>query len=410
VRLLILSTYYAPEHTGNAPYVTQLAEHLSRSHEVTVIASHPHYPEWKVRPGWDRWRSVEATPNLTVIRLSHFVPTKQDSLRRLVYEFTWAVRALAEGRRHRADLVLGVSPTLLTGFVTRWLARWHRARSALMIQDIVSRTAAQSGIKGGRRAAATATRLEASALTGVDGLCTIHPRFAQLIHSEFGVPAADVQVIYNWSHIQRPSADRAATRIRLGWPADVTVVLHSGNMGNKQDLGNVVSAGLVARDRGDKVLFVLAGDGNQRAMLAELAAGLATVELRPAAEPAEFPDFLAAADILLINERAGVFEMSVPSKLTSYLAAGRPVLASTEAGGATAELVLASGGGVLTQPGDPVALLEAVLKLAADRPLGRQLSTDGRAFALAQLSSAAALTSYQRWLEGLIERRPIEAS
>jgi colanic acid biosynthesis glycosyl transferase WcaI len=404
MRVLIISTYFAPEHTGNAPYVTQLAEYLSRFHEVTVIASHPHYPEWKVWPGWNRWRSVERSTNMRVIRLSHYVPAKQDFIRRFAYELTWAGRALAEARRHPADVVLGVTPTLLTAHVARWTARRHGAKCALMVQDIVSRTAAQSGIRGGRRIASLVAKLERAALASVDGICTIHPRFAQLMTADFGVPATALHVVYNWSHIRQPNADRAITRRELGWADATTVVLHSGNMGNKQDLLNVVAAGRLAQERGEQVLFVLAGDGNQRAALEQASAGLSTVSVRGAVPDDQFANFLAAADVLLVNERADVLEMSVPSKLTSYLTVGRPVLAATESAGVTAELLLASGGGVVVRPGDPAALLGAVLDLAGDPLLIKTLGNEGQRFAESELSSAPALTSYRQWLESFVDQ------
>ena len=64
------------------------------------------------------------------------------------------------------------------------------------------------------------------------------------------------------------------------------------------------------------------GDGNQRAHLRELAGGLPNLDFLPPADDADFPDVLAAADVLAVTQRASVLDMSVPSKLTSYFAAG----------------------------------------------------------------------------------------
>jgi colanic acid biosynthesis glycosyl transferase WcaI len=85
----------------------------------------------------------------------------------------------------------------------------------------------------------------------------------------------------------------------------------------------------------------------------------------------EFTDVLAAADVLLLHERAGVVEMCVPSKLTSYFAAGRPVLAATSPRSAAAHEISASGAGTVVDPGDPSVLLEALRSLAS-QPSGLQ--------------------------------------
>src|SRR5690242_5566847 len=56
MKIQIISTYFEPEHTGNAPYATGLTRHLAEAHDVTVIAGWPHYPEWRVAPEWRKWR------------------------------------------------------------------------------------------------------------------------------------------------------------------------------------------------------------------------------------------------------------------------------------------------------------------------------------------------------------------
>lgn len=402
MRIQILSINFEPEQTGTAPYISALARHLSRAHDVTVVTGLPHYPDWRVAPEWQHWRTVEREDRLSVIRLCHYVPRKQDSVRRAAYELTWASRALVEGLRHPADVVLAVVPALLTPQIGARIASRHRAAFGVIVQDIMSRAAAQSGIRGGKTAANAAAKIERSGLHKADGICTIHSRFAQVLSTEFAVAPSIIRVIYNWSHIEPPTRDRAEMRRRLGWPEDEIVALHSGNMGLKQELDNLVNTARLAQERCAPLRFVLAGDGNQRSRLAASGAGLANLEIRDGVASAEFPDFLAAADVLLVNERLGVLEMSLPSKLTSYFASGRPVLAATEATSATAELLNASGAGIVTAPADPHALLDAILDLGSDLGRAEALGKSGRQFAFDELDGDSALAAYQNWVEQLV--------
>ena len=66
----------------------------------------------------------------------------------------------------------------------------------------------------------------------------------------------------------------------------------------------------------------------------------------------------------LVNERVGLNEMAVPSKLTSYFSSGTAVIAATEATSTTAEEIEAAGAGVRVEPGDPAALVAGVLACA----------------------------------------------
>jgi glycosyltransferase involved in cell wall biosynthesis len=98
--------------------------------------------------------------------------------------------------------------------------------------------------------------------------------------------------------------------------------------------------------------------------------------------------------------------MCAPSKLTSYFAAGRPVLAATSPRSAAAHEVNASGGGIVVDPGDPSALREALLSLTS-RPSLDALGKRGQAYARERLSEQAALDSYRDWVGELLGAAPV---
>ena len=77
---------------------------------------------------------------------------------------------------------------------------------------------------------------------------------------------------------------------------------------------------------------------------------------------------LHAADVLLLNEKPGVGDMAVPSKLTTYFMTGKPVVAATDHSSAAAAEIRAAAAGVVVAPGDPRALLEATLAIGRDKP------------------------------------------
>jgi hypothetical protein len=85
--------------------------------------------------------------------------------------------------------------------------------------------------------------------------------------------------------------------------------------------------------------------------------------------------------VLLVNEREGMAEMSVPSKLTSYFSAGRPVVAATDPDSPTASEMRASGAGPIVPSGDPEALLARFCTLAADAALAATHGAAARSFA-----------------------------
>ncbi|WP_345424246.1 glycosyltransferase [Actinomycetospora chlora] len=404
--VLVLGLNYAPETTGIAPYTTGMARALADAgHDVHVVTGLPHYPQWRVAPGYRglKLRHEERDGDVRVTRVRHPIPARPTGVGRVVMEAAFAL-ATATVRHRRPDVVIAVSPALLT--VAAALARRGRpgrgGRPAVgvVVQDLYGSVVAEAGVLGGRGGGAVAA-LERALLRRADGVAAVHEVFrAGLTRS--AVRAEAVSVIRNWTHVGRPTGCPTRLRETLFWPAEHTVALHAGNMGAKQNLENVVEAARLAQARDLPVTFVLLGAGNQRHRLLELAAGCDRLRFADPLPDGEFETALAAADVLLVNERPSISEMCVPSKLTSYFAAGRPVVAATSASSPAAREVSAAGAGIVVEPGRPELLLEATVALGmGGAEAAEHLGGHGRRYAATRCSAAAPRRAYTAWVATL---------
>ncbi|HEX5567498.1 MAG TPA: glycosyltransferase [Streptomyces sp.] len=394
--VLVVSANYAPEHAGIGPYSAQIAEHLAASGARThVLAGMPHYPAWRVHGDYrGRWRLREVRAGVTVHRRRHTVPARQTALRRGLFEAGFLLHGVLAPPRVRPDVVLSQVPALAGGVLGARIARRAGVPHAVVVQDLMGAAAGQSGMRGGGRVAALAGGVEGRVLRGAAVVGVVHESFVDRV-AAMGVRRERLRVVPNWTHVRAPGGDRARTRSRLGWPEGATVVLHSGNMGLKQGLEVLVEAARRAdrerRGGARDVRIVLMGDGHQRERLLSLGEGVGSLSFLPPAGEEEFPEVLAAADVLAVTQRASVLDMSLPSKLTSYFTAGRPVVASVAAGSGTAREVERSGAGVVVAPEDPGALLAAVRSLAGDPGRCAELGARGREYAERRLSRRAGL-------------------
>ncbi|ALV44568.1 hypothetical protein MB46_02585 [Arthrobacter alpinus] len=400
LRITILALNYAPEPTGNAPYTSRLAELLAEEgHEIHVLTGYPYYPEWKIAEGYTGWSRREVIRGVHVKRLRHFVPVTVNSLHRMHMELSFGVR-LMFAKWHNPDVVLVVSPALFSTAlaIARSRLSLSRPSTGIWVQDIYSRGLEETG-SGSALAVKIMKKFEGAVLNAATAVTVIHDRFATYVTSEFGIPANRVGTIRNWTHLQpQTKIDRVATRAKYGWSEGDTIVLHAGNIGVKQGLDNVVSSARVAESRGSRVIFVLLGDGNQREAIQLAANGLKNIQFIPTLPDEEFLSTLNSADILLVNELAGLQEMSVPSKLTSYFSTSLPVIAATEHGSTTAGEILLSGAGVRVDPGAPEALLDCAEDLSKDSTRMQELGRAGRLYAESRLSEEHAIIQYSKWL------------
>jgi colanic acid biosynthesis glycosyl transferase WcaI len=397
VRICVISINYEPEESGIAPYTTGMAVGLAaRGHDVEVLTGLPNYPEWRVDPAYRGLSgTAKAIDGVVVRRFSHYVPANPTTRSRVVFEGTFGARVVST-RWDSPELVLTVSPSLIASAMVITRSRMANIPVGLIVQDLYGKGVVETGAMSATMAG-PAVRFEATVLNRATGTSVIHDRFAEAA-AKMGVDPKRLTVIRNWSHIDSPAAvDTAEVRMKHGWQPQERIVLHSGNMGAKQGLENVVAAARLADEQGVDIRFVLLGDGNQRRLLQDAAKGVQRIEFKDPLDAEDYSQVLACADVLLVNERPSVGEMSVPSKLTSYFSAGRPVLAATDANGVTAREIRDSGAGVVVPAGDPAALLDAAVKLADDGEAGDRLGTAGQQYAQRLLSPERALDEYEDW-------------
>ncbi|WP_166785482.1 glycosyltransferase family 4 protein [Cryobacterium cryoconiti] len=404
MRLTVIGLNYRPELTGIAVYTTGLAERLAsdRGNSVHVIAGYPHYPEWRVHAGFTGLSRTDESAGVTVKRLRHYIPSRPRLINRLAMEIQFGLRA-AFSSWDRPEVLLLVTPALFSAAIVSLRARLVGTRTCIWVQDIYSLGVSESGA-GGRIAALALRRVERAVLGSASTIVVIHERFKRYLVAELGIEADRVEVVRNWCHIEDAPGNRVETRRARGWGPDDIIVLHAGNMGMKQGLENVVAASRIAESRGSRVRFVLLGDGNQRPAL-QAEGGNSHLEfLRPLPED-EFRATLAAADVLLLNERPGLTEMSVPSKLTSYFQSGLPVIAATDRSSITAEELAVAGAGLRVDAAAPDALVEAAERLGLDAKASHAYGVAGRRFAADILGVGPAITRFQAILERLAPRQ-----
>jgi glycosyltransferase involved in cell wall biosynthesis len=404
-RILIVTTNYWPEPTGIAVYTTDLANILTQDgYEVAVLTSLPHYPWWRIPQEFKHMvqgRSEHA--GVSIIRAGHIVPSTMNVVQRMRFEFSlWRnlLKASKQLKSEDFELVLACIPTVAAGLVAKSVASRLKISFGLIIQDLSGAGAKQSGLRGGASIAKLAERVEGLALHAADALVVVSPAMGDVVES-LGIEKKKITLIYNYSARNIAVEDKVKSRLKFGWGNDDFIVIHTGNMGAKQDLGNVVSAA-DCLPSGSKIKILLVGHGNQEDTLSQMCSGKANISLMPAVSDADYSALLSAADLLLVNERSTQLEMSLPSKLTSYLYSQRPVLAAVPRGGATWKFL--DGVAHLVDAGNPESLAQAIMHLEENPVEMQHLSERGLEFAESNLSLGAGRSNYREWVNQLLKK------
>lgn len=411
-RFFIVSLNYAPEPTGFAPKATAYAEHLARrGHDVHVFTGFPFTPDWKRRDAdRGRWARRERAGGATLHRLTHFIPRRPSSaLQRVLMEGSLAVSALVAIvltmiRHGRPDAVLYIGAQPALALLARVSARLAGCPYFVNITDLAAQAALDVGIAG-PRLHALLERVEFAAYQGASTAFVLTPSFQRALVQR-GFPARRIQLLRDPTDLDliRPVSRDGTFRARYNISNAAFVVMHAGSMGLKQGLLNVVAAAGLTRDT--DICWVLVGAGEALPQLIDAVRREqidATVRFVPFQPDADLSRMFAAADVLLLNQVRAMKDTVIPSKLLTYMASGRPVLAAVNEHSQAAEILRDAGGGILVAPDDPGALARGAQTCrAADPSALAAFGARNRTYAEAHFDQRKIVTAHEaRMLEDM---------
>lgn len=399
MNLLLLCMNYAPERTGIALYTTDLAEYLAQQgHGVTVATTFPHYPEWETQAEYRGKRSLRETRNgVEIFRRAILLPKRATTPARILYDSSLAATALWSGlRADKIDLILAVEPPIQAGLAARFLAQWKRVPYVLWVQDLALEAAMSVGMMHDSLGMKIGRHMERASHARAKKIIVIARGFQENLARK-GVPAGKLVFLPNWIDARALVSPDAGNgfRQRYGIDPDTLLVLHSGNMGAKQQLENVLRAAQQLHQHSE-IAFALVGDGSQKEMLVAQAqrAQLDNVHFIPLQPRAELPHMLASADIFLLNQHPDLVEAVIPSKLLTYMAAARPIVIAAHGESEAARQVQAAACGIRVAPDAPDALAQAIVTLAGEPETRRALGEQGRAFVQENFEREKLLQAY----------------
>lgn len=213
----------------------------------------------------------------------------------------------------------------------------------------------------------------------VDRYIAVSKHVASTLRDGLGVPSSKIRTVSNGVQLAR--FDRLTpNRLRhhLTGGADVPVALTVARLHPQKGLEFLLDAARQVPD----VVFLVAGDGPQRAALEQEACALGLgARVRFLGFRSDIPELLANCDLVVLPS---LYE-GLPVSVLEAMAAGKPVVATSVDG--TDEVVEDGRTGLLVPPGDARALAAAIRRLIDDDALARRLGAASRAHVAAHFTA-----------------------
>ncbi len=408
MNILVVALQYLPDGGPAAPLYGMLCERLAaRGHHVTVVSAVPHYPSGIVAPEFRKGflqRTVENGVNVIRVRIPSLARANLAArlLQFLIFQFGASLAVLSA----RCDVVLAGNPAIEVFLPFAVLTLLRRRPAVFSVHDVYPDVGVALGIFRNPMVIALVRALEA--------FCVRRARAVRILSESFlpgvlrlGAPASNIRLVYDWvdtrliTPLPRDNGFAREHNITDGF-----VVLYAGNIGLSQGLEEILRAAeCLAPEKEITFLFVGGGAGLQDLLEEAAAKKLENVRFLPFQPRSRLPEVLATADLGLVVLKPGIAGGSLPSKLFSILASGRPVLAAVDPGSDAALLLQRSGAGLCVRPGDTTSLTHAIGALKDDRDACARFGANGRAFALKNHSPESAASAFEDLLIAVQQRK-----
>ena len=378
-------------------------------HEVEVLTGFPNYPGGNVYPGYSirPWQR-EFMDGIPVNRVMLYPSHDRSGLRRILNYISFGLSAATIGPAlvRRPDVVY-VYNLVTLGFAANVLRTLHKCPIVLDVQDLWPDSVTKSGMLNNAYVIRFLNRWCNSVYKKADYLTVLSPGFKRIL-SERGVSEDRIEVIYNWcdeNQIQVADRDESLAQ-ELGFSGRFNVVF-AGTMGKMQALDAVLDAARLLKSQAPNVQFVFIGGGTDVDCLKQKAKELElhNVKFLARRPVTEIGSIIQLADVLLVHlKKDPLFEVTIPSKIQAYLAAGRPILAGVR--GDAAKLVEMAAAGCSCNPEDPKSISEAILTMSRMSPSElRSTGERGRKYYSDNLSLRAGVHNFSNLFSRVVEEQ-----
>lgn len=353
-------------HDSGHAFPVQLSRHLAgRGHEVLhLYAASMHMPRGPVA------KRPDDPAGFTVRGLSLGRPiAKYNYVRRVLDERAYGRLLAQEIERARPDVMLGGTSAADVQAAAVAACRrlgipfvfWAQDLNAIAIDRLLRRRLPLIGALAGRYY----LNLERRLMRASDAVVAISDDFRPILDA-WGIAAERVHVIENWApRDELPQRSRDNAWARQHGLTGKLVFLYSGTLGLKHNPDLLLQLARRFRDR-TEVRVVVVSEGLGADWLRDRQSEAANLLLLPYQSFEDLPHVLATADVLvaILEPDAGAF--SVPSKVLTYLCAGRPILGAIPPENLAARTIGRAGAGMTVAPDDVAGFLAAAERLAGD--------------------------------------------
>ena len=373
MKILLISQYFYPENLRINDLVFSLKK---RGHHIEVLTGKPNYPSGIYAKGYS-WGnpSFEVINKVPVHRTNLFLRGNGNGLRLILNYLSFVFFGffrLVKLKGHFDKVFIYAPSPITVGFLGIIAAIKFKCKSYLWIHDLWPESVRMAGGIKNKFILLIIDWMTRLIYKKIDILLVQSPLFKNYLQKQ-NVDLEKV-IFYPYYAEEFYKPESPLQKIVSQFPKGFNL-LFAGNIGNAQSFDTIIKAIDLIKEQNINVIVLGNGRDKERIEIEIDALKLSHKFYFLGSYPPELmPAYFSAADALLITlKKADIFSYTIPGKLQSYLACGKPIVGALD--GIGKQIIEDSNSGFCADSEDVIGLSENIIKL--NKMSSKELDTFG---------------------------------
>ena len=396
MKILVVSQIYWPE-----PFpTTDMCEGLRQlGHQVDVITDVPNYPMGYIYPEYKGGKRRREERNGVNIIRTFTIGRRNNTLFRILNYYSFAISSTVYSWFLKKDydvvLAMQASPIMMVNAALSYAKRTKK-KCLFYTMDLWPASLSAGGISESSPIYKLFGRVSNHLYRKADRILITSTMFRQYLKDNFGI--ADDTIGYLPQY-----AFTGFDRMPPGPQKDTVDLMFAGNVGAAQSLTTILEAAEILKEI-PNLRWHIVGDGSELSHLQKIVKekGLSSVIFHGRKPPEQMPEYYAMADAMLVTLTADPFVgLTLPNKVQSYMAAGKPILAA--ANGEIPTVLSEAQCGFCAEAENGAALAENVRKFL-NTPDRHRLGQNARAYYETHFTRQKFMNTLEQELKALAQQ------
>ena len=372
MRILVVCQHYYPE-----PFrLPDICETLvSKGHSVTVVTGTPNYPEGVIYEGYEKGKRADEVINGVRVHRCPLIPRKTGVLLRVLnyYSFVLSSQWYLRRCKEAFDVVFvnQLSPVMMAQAGLSWAKR-HGKKCVLYCLDQWPESLLAGGIRKDSAVYNLFLKVSRKIYSSADEILVTSRGFTSYFENVLKVKNKTIGYLPQYAEGMFEELPQTQQKQQVDF-------VFAGNVGALQSVETIVEAAQQLKDQ-EHIRIHIVGGGIALDKCKAMAENLTNITFHGRHDISEMPAFYAMADAMLITMKDDpVLSATLPGKVQTYMAAGKPVVGSI--GGETARVVNEEAlCGICCQPEDSAQLAEAIKQMADNDEMRARCGENARRY------------------------------